>query len=48
MWMISKSLDLNLKHVGIINNVLSAITLEVKFSDAERGKGYWKMNYEVI
>ena len=51
MWMISNSLDPNVKQVGMINKVFSdhsAITLEIKFSDAERGKGYWKMNNEVI
>ena len=51
IWMISKSLDPNVKQVEIINNVFSdhhLITLEIKFSDTERGKGYWKMNHQVI
>ena len=51
IWMISKSLDLNVKQVEMINNVFSdhhLITLEIKFSDTERGKGYWKMNHQVI
>ena len=51
IWMISKSLDPNVKEVEMINNVSSdhhLITLEIKFSDTERGKGYWKMNHQVI
>ena len=51
MWMISKSLDPNVKQAGMINNVFSdhsAVTLEIKVSVAERGKGHWKMNYEII
>ena len=50
-WLISKSLDPFAKHTDIVKNIYSdyaVIVLNLKLSDIERGRGYWKMNNQII
>ena len=50
-WLIYKSLDPFAKHTHIVKTIFSdhaAIVLCLKVSDIERGRGYWKMNNQII
>ena len=51
MWIASKTLQANINKVGITNPPISdhsAITINLNTSQCERGKGFWKMNINIL